>query len=121
MPPPATDRRTLRSVSLLDDVCVYAATLDGAWRDPAWDIEGVVFKTASGRIFVMCSGDAYAPAITLKLPKDELSAALTLSFTRVAIWPSGWLTATVTVEAERDIVLQWVEQSYQLATTRRRK
>ncbi len=110
------------SMSLRGEICDFASSLDGAWRDPAWDMEGDVLKTAKGRIFLICAGAEHTPAVTLKLPTEDASAALTLPFVRQATWPSRWLTATISGETERDIVLEWVGQSYQLvANADRRK
>ena len=101
-------------MSLRAEICDFASKFEGAWRDPAWDMEGDVFKTAQGRIFLICAGDERVPTVTLKLPAEDAAAALTLPFVTLAGWPLRWLTATVSLEVEREIVLEWIAQSYRL-------
>lgn len=106
-------------MSLRDDFREHALQIKGAWLDHAWDIEGDVFKTANGKIFLICGGDDGTPSTTVKLTPAEGSAALTLPFVRAAAWPPRWVTATVTSDVERDIVLEWVARSYELVSARR--
>jgi hypothetical protein len=70
-------------MSLRDDFREYALSFEGAWLDHSWDIEGDVFKTAKGKIFLICGGEDRSASATLKLTSDEVSAALTLPFVRV--------------------------------------
>jgi len=106
-------------MSIRDDIGDHALRLEGAWRDPAWDIEGDIFKTAKGKIFLICAGDDRAAAVTLKLAADERTAALTLPFVRAASWPRRWITAAITGETEREIALEWVALSYALVSSGR--
>ena len=106
-------------MSLRQDLRDFALCLEGAWRDPAWDIEGDVYKTAKGNIFLICTGEDASPSATVKLTPAERAAALALPFVRTASWPRGWITATITSEAEREIALEWVSRSHDLASVRR--
>ena len=103
-----------------DDFRELALGFEGAWLDHAWDMEGDVYKTAAGKIFLICAGDGAAVSLTLKLSADESAAALSLPFVREAAWPRRWLTASVTNEPERDIAIDWVARSYDLAAARKR-
>ena len=106
-------------MSLRDDFCEYAGRIEGAWLDHAWDLEGDVFKTAKGKIFLICRGDDRSASATMKLTPAEASAALSLPFVSAAAWPVRWVVATVAREAERDIALEWVQRSYELVTAKR--
>jgi predicted DNA-binding protein (MmcQ/YjbR family) len=105
-------------VSFRHDFHECALAPQGAWLDHSWDLEGDVFKTAEGKIFLICAGDGRSASATLKLPPSDALAALTLSFVRAAAWPRRWITATVTNEVERDIALAWVLQSYELVSSK---
>lgn len=94
----------------------YALGLEGAWLDPSWDMEGDVFKTAPGKIFLICQGAGLSTSVTLKLSPDDAVAALALPFVRPATWPRRWVTANIVTEAERDIVLDWVSRSHELVS-----
>lgn len=106
-------------MSLRGDFGEYALGFEGSWLDHSWDIEGDVFKTAKGKIFLICRGDDRWASATVKLTPAEGSTALTLPFVRVAGWPLRWVTATVTNEVERDIALEWVSRSYELVSAKR--
>lgn len=105
-------------MSLRDDFRDYAQEFEGAWLDHSWDMEGDVFKTAKGKIFLICMGDERSASVTVKLTPDGASAALTLPFVRMAVWPLRWVTATVTDETERDIALEWLSRSFELVSGR---
>jgi predicted DNA-binding protein (MmcQ/YjbR family) len=105
-------------MSLRDDFRDYALGFEGAWLDHSWDFEGDVFKTAKGKIFLMCGGDDRSAWATVKLTHAEGSSALTLPFVRAAAWPLRWVTATVTNEVERDIALEWVSRSHELVSAK---
>ncbi len=106
-------------LTLREDIREYALGLEGAWLDHSWDVEGDVFKTAKGKIFLICKSDDSSASATMKLSPAEASAALTLPFVRVATWPVRWVMATVASEAERDIALEWVRRSYGLVSAKR--
>lgn len=112
-------RDRMPAMSFPEDFRAHALALEGAWLDHAWDMEGDVFKTATGKIFLICAGYEGLLSATMKLTPAEVSAALTLPFVREATWPRGWITAALSTEVERDIALQWVTPSYELVSRSR--
>jgi predicted DNA-binding protein (MmcQ/YjbR family) len=104
-------------MSFREDFRDYALAFDGAWLDHSWDVEGDVYKTAQGKIFLICAGAGAALSVTMKLSADEAAAALTLPFVRAATWPRGWVTAAVSSDIERDIALDWASRGYELVSS----
>src|SRR5690348_13731387 len=100
-----------------DALRTFALSLPGAWEDHPWGDS--VYKNAKGKIFLFVGEDeSGATTATLKLTPDEGTAALTLPFVSVARYVGrfGWVTARFTADVERDIVLEWVQRSYDLLT-----
>jgi predicted DNA-binding protein (MmcQ/YjbR family) len=100
-----------------EELLAFALGLPEAREDHPWG--DTVYKNAKGKIFLFLGEDeSGATAATLKLTPDEGTAALTLPFVSVARYVGrfGWVSVRFTTEVERDIVLEWVQRSYDLLT-----
>lgn len=102
---------------LLVRIQEYAAAFDGAWPDHPWGHESPVYKLANQRIFVFTGRtEDDAATVTVKLGKEAAEEAKLLPFVATApyIGRHGWVQATVHNEAELQIVLPWIDRSYEL-------
>jgi predicted DNA-binding protein (MmcQ/YjbR family) len=105
---------------LLARIQQYAAAFEGAWPDHPWDHVDPVYKLANHRIFVFTGRTEDGGAtVTVKLGKEAAEEAKLLPFVVTApyIGRHGWVMATVTNEAELEIVLPWIARSYELVVS----
>ena len=102
---------------LLERIQQYAAGFEGAWPDHPWGHESPVYKLANQRIFVFTGQtEDGAATVMVKLGRDAAEEAKLLSFVKTApyIGRHGWVQATIRDEAELEIVLPWIDRSYEL-------
>ena len=95
----------------------HALAKDGAWEDHPWGPEGNVFKTSKGKIFAMWGAEGSGPCkVTLRLTADEAQDVLNLPFVEPAPYLARyhWVQAEVTSESTLDLVLEWMDRSYEL-------
>jgi predicted DNA-binding protein (MmcQ/YjbR family) len=97
-------------------VLAFALTLPEAWEDRPWD-ETTVAKVG-GKVFVFL---AAAGRMTVKL--DE-SGAHALSVdgaepARYGLGRSGWVTVPLDASLDRELLLDWIEESYRIVAPRR--
>lgn len=98
----------------------HALAKDGAWEDHPWGPEEDVFKTSKGKIFAMWGAEGSTPLrITLKLTADEAQDVLNLPFVQPAPYLARyhWIQAEVRSESELDLVLEWMDRSYELVAS----
>ena len=111
-------------MSYLEQLRAFALAFDGAYEDFPWEHETPVFKTPAGKIFAM-SGvtEDGGLQVTVKLSPEEGVEALALPFVRVASYVGryGWVTATVTNDAEWDVTQSWVRRSHELVSPKGRR
>lgn len=114
--------------SLLRQIQDHAASFDGAWPDHPFGNVEPLYKLANGRIFVFTGrAEDGGATVTVKLGKEAAEEAKLLPFVRTApyIGRHGWVEAAIHSEAELQIVLPWIDRSYELVapkprTSRRR-
>ncbi|MGI8926525.1 MAG: MmcQ/YjbR family DNA-binding protein [Tepidiformaceae bacterium] len=97
----------------------FALAFPGAYPDHPWGEDETVYKTAKGKMFVVCSEDEAAILhATVKLTPDESVAALTLPFVSVARYVGryGWVTAHIKDDTELEITLEWVARSHEIVS-----
>lgn len=108
----------------LDRVRAFAATFEGSYEDFPWRHETPVFKNANGKIFAMTGiNEDGALLVTMKLSPEEGGAALGLPFVSRASYVGrfGWVSASVANDAEWDLVVDWISQSYALVSPARKR
>jgi predicted DNA-binding protein (MmcQ/YjbR family) len=111
-------------ISRLEQLRTFCQQYEGTSEEFPWGHETPVFKNPKGKIFAMSGEtDDGTLTVTVKLTPEEGSAALSLPFVIVARYVGryGWVTATVSNDAEMDAALEWVAHSHALVGPKRKK
>ena len=75
-----------------------------------------VFRRIKGLIFLYASEQLGALSVSVRLPMGEREFALQLPFIKIPkyIGHKGWVQATVQTQEQLDIVMPWIDVSYEM-------
>ena len=100
----------------------HALSLEGAFEDFPFGEHDAVYKAANQKIFLFLSSPGAPVQVSLKLTPEEVLEAQGLPFVGPVRYLSKkhWISAKVNSEPEFDIVLAWVNRSYELVAPKRK-
>jgi predicted DNA-binding protein (MmcQ/YjbR family) len=107
---------------LLDELRRFAFGFPGAYEDHPW---GESVAKVDGKVFVFFGVPDESGAhhgLTVKLPESR-EMALSLPYADVPgyrLGPAGWVTLSPPPDAPRDLLEEWIEESYRAVARKRR-